>query len=74
MFGLGGSEIGLIFLIILLIFGPSQIPKMARGIGQALREFKKAQREITDEVNREDPPADKSDKPGTPGAPGGDPR
>ena len=66
MFGLGGSEIGLVFLIILLIFGPSQIPKMARGLGQALREFKKAQREITDEVNREDPPTDKSDKPGTP--------
>lgn len=74
MFGLGGSEIGLVFLIILLIFGPSQIPKMARGIGQALREFKKAQREITDEVNREEPPADKSDKPGSPGAPGADSR
>ena len=65
MFGLGGSEIGLVFLIILLIFGPSQIPKMARGIGQALREFRKAQREITDEVNREEPPAEK------PGAPPG---
>lgn len=61
MFGLGGSEIGLVFLIILLIFGPSQIPKMARGLGQALREFRKAQREITDEVNREEPPA--GDKP-----------
>lgn len=61
MFGLGGSEIGLVFLIILLIFGPSQIPKMARGVGQALREFRKAQREITDEVNREEPPADKPD-------------
>ncbi len=59
MFGLGGSEIGLVFLIILLIFGPSQIPKMARGLGQALREFRKAQREITDEVNREEPPAEK---------------
>ena len=59
MFGLGGSEIGLVFLIILLIFGPSQIPKMARGLGQAMREFRKAQREITDEVNRDDPPADK---------------
>ena len=65
MFGLGGSEIGLVFLIILLIFGPSQIPKMARGLGQALREFRKAQREITDEVSREEPP---SDKPGGPGA------
>ena len=59
MFGFGGQEIGLVFLIILLIFGPSQIPKMARGLGQALREFKKAQREISDEVNREEPPTDK---------------
>lgn len=66
MFGLGGSEIGLVFLIILLIFGPSQIPKMARGIGQALREFRKAQREITDEVNQEEPPAA---KPGDSGPP-----
>jgi sec-independent protein translocase protein TatA len=64
VFGLGGSELGLIFLIILLIFGPSQIPKMARGLGQALREFRKAQREITDEVNRDDtPPAEKPEKP-----------
>ena len=65
MFGLGGSEIGLVFLIILLIFGPSQIPKMARGLGQALREFRKAQREITDEVNREEPPAEKPGGSGT---------
>ena len=57
MFGLGGSEIGLVFLIILLIFGPSQIPKMARGFGQAIREFRKAQREIGDELEREPPPA-----------------
>lgn len=61
MFGLGGAELGVLFLVILLIFGPSQIPKMARGIGQALREFRKAQREIGDELNREEP-ADKSDK------------
>lgn len=64
MFGLGGTEIGLVFLIVLLIFGPSQIPKMARGLGQALREFRKAQREITDEVNREEP-----EKPAPPKAP-----
>ena len=58
MFGMGGQEIGLLFLIILLIFGPSQIPKMARGLGQAMREFRKAQREITDEIQRDEPPAD----------------
>jgi len=54
---LGGTEIMLIVLVILLLFGPSQIPKMARGFGQAIREFKKAQREIGDELEREPPPA-----------------
>ena len=64
MFGLGGQEIGLLFLIILLVFGPSQIPKMARGLGQALREFRKAQREIGDELNREEtPPKPPDNKP-----------
>jgi len=50
----------LIVLVILLLFGPSRIPKMARGFGQAIREFKKAQREITDELEREPPPQPKS--------------
>ncbi|MEO5617918.1 MAG: twin-arginine translocase TatA/TatE family subunit [Candidatus Eisenbacteria bacterium] len=59
MFGLGGAEMGILFIIILLIFGPSQIPKMARGIGQAMKEFRKAQKEITDEIQRDDTPAPK---------------
>ena len=54
----GGTEVMLIVLVILLLFGPSQIPMMARGFGQAIREFKKAQREITDEIQRDEPPAD----------------
>lgn len=57
MFGLGGGEMAIVFLIILLVFGPSQIPKMARGLGQAMREFRKAQREINDELTRDEPPA-----------------
>ena len=55
----GGTEVMLIVLVILLLFGPSQIPKMARGFGQAIREFKKAQREIGDELEREPPPQSK---------------
>jgi sec-independent protein translocase protein TatA len=55
---LGSTEILLIVLVILLLFGPSQIPKMARGFGQAIREFKKAQREIGDELEREPRPTD----------------
>lgn len=50
----------LIVLVILLLFGPSQIPKMARGFGQAIREFKKAQREIGDELEREPPAQSKT--------------
>jgi sec-independent protein translocase protein TatA len=64
VFGFGPTEFGILFLIILLVFGPSQIPKMARGLGQAMREFRKAQREITDEVQGDEPPrADKPTKP-----------
>jgi len=54
VFGMGGTELLVVFIIILLIFGPSQIPKMARGLGQAMREFRKAQNEITDEMRSDD--------------------
>ena len=55
MFNFGGGEMLIVLLIVLLLFGPSQLPKMARGFGQAIREFKKAQREITDEIQRDEP-------------------
>ena len=57
MFNFGGGEMVIVLLIVLLLFGPSQLPKMARGFGQAIREFKKAQREITDEIQRDEPPS-----------------
>lgn len=62
MFGLGGTELLVIFVIILLVFGPSQIPKMARGLGEAMREFRKAQREISDEIKSEEPARPKTDE------------
>jgi len=61
VFGLGGGELGILFLVILLLFGPSQLPKMARGLGEALREFKKAQREIRDEVHGDETPSKPAD-------------
>ena len=61
MFGMGGMEMGVVLLIVLLVFGPSQIPKMAKGLGQAMREFRKAQREITDEIQRDEPAAKPDD-------------
>ena len=39
----------LAFLVVLL-FGGKKLPEVARGLGEAMREFKKASREVTDEI------------------------
>jgi sec-independent protein translocase protein TatA len=46
---LGMGELIVIFLVVLLLFGANQIPKVARGLGQGLREFKRAARELQEE-------------------------
>jgi sec-independent protein translocase protein TatA len=43
--GLGGGELLLIFAILLLLFGGSKLPGLAKGLGQSVREFKKAAKE-----------------------------
>jgi sec-independent protein translocase protein TatA len=40
--GLGGGEIFLLVLIILLLFGAKRIPDLARGLGKGIKEFKDA--------------------------------
>jgi sec-independent protein translocase protein TatA len=49
--GIGGSEIFLILLVILVFFGANKIPEFARGLGKGLREFKKAAEDIKSEIN-----------------------
>jgi sec-independent protein translocase protein TatA len=51
---LGGWEIVLILAIVLILFGSKKLPELARGLGQGIREFKKAAREVTDEVQNAD--------------------
>lgn len=54
MFGnLGGGEILLILVFILIFFGPKKIPEIAQGLGKGIREFKKATKEIQDAVEKE---------------------
>ena len=52
MFGLGGPEIVLILVVILLLFGAKKLPELARGLGSGIKEFKKATTEIESEVQR----------------------
>ena len=49
---LGGPEIFIIFVVVLLLFGAKKIPELARGLGKSMGEFKKARSEFEDEIQR----------------------
>ena len=48
--GLGGTEVLLILLAILLLFGAKRIPELAKGLGRGIREFKDATKEVKNEI------------------------
>ena len=50
MFGLGVQELVIVLIIILVLFGATRLPEIGRGIGQAIRNFKKATSE-PDEID-----------------------
>jgi TatA/E family protein of Tat protein translocase len=50
--GLGGSEMFLVFMIILFLFGGKKLPEFARGMGKSIRQFKKAASGVEDEFKR----------------------
>ena len=49
MFGLGPTELFIIALIVLLIFGAKRLPEIGKGVGGAIREFKKVKKEFSTE-------------------------
>ncbi|KSW12193.1 translocase [Pyrodictium occultum] len=48
-----GMEWVIILLVILLIFGPSKLPQLARGLGQAIHEFRKASQGVIEDSGGE---------------------
>ena len=52
---LGGPDLLVILLIILVLFGAKKLPELARGLGQAIKEFQKAKDEFTDELHKAGP-------------------
>ena len=58
-FDFGSGEILIIVIAVFLIFGPSKIPEMARGLGKFINDIKRASEDIKTEINRE---ADRQDR------------
>lgn len=50
---IGGPELLLILIVIFLFFGVKKLPEIAKGLGQGIREFRKAARDIQEEVDKE---------------------
>lgn len=54
MFGLGPTELILVLVIALVIFGPSKLPEIGQAIGEGISEFKSAANEMESEVEKID--------------------
>jgi len=48
---ISGSEIFIILLVVLLLFGSKKIPDVAKGLGKGIREFRRATDEIKKEIS-----------------------
>ena len=57
-----------ILVIVLVLFGAKKIPELAKGLGQGIKEFKKASNDLQDEMHRslEEPPKPPAPRPSEP--------
>mgnify|MGYP003413843246 FL=1 len=51
--GLGGSELLVIMLVVLLLFGGKKIPELMRGLGKRVRSFKDGMKDVTTDDEKE---------------------
>lgn len=51
---IGFTELIIIMLIVLLLFGPKKIPELAQSIGKGIKEFKKAMSDAKDKIENSD--------------------
>ena len=59
---IGHQELIWIFAILFLLFGASKLPSLARSLGKSMREFKKASKDITEEIERAEKEDDEPSK------------
>lgn len=68
VFGLGPTELVVILIILLVLFGGSKLPSLAKGLGQSVKEFKKATKDEEEGVKLTDAKKVESAKSTLPGA------
>jgi sec-independent protein translocase protein TatA len=61
--GLSGTELIIVLVAILVLFGAKKIPEFAKGLGKGINEFKKASREVTDSIENDPAVAPKTPAP-----------
>jgi sec-independent protein translocase protein TatA len=54
--GVGGSEVLLVVLLVLVLFGSKRMPEFARGFGKVMRDFRRAVDDIKREIEHPTPP------------------
>ncbi|RPJ53988.1 MAG: twin-arginine translocase TatA/TatE family subunit [Acidobacteria bacterium] len=53
MFGMGATELVIILVIVVVIFGASRLPQLGKGLGEGIRNFKTSVREGKEEAKKE---------------------
>ena len=53
MFGLGATELVLIIVLALIVFGPNKLPEVGSALGRTMNEFKQSAREVENEFKEE---------------------
>jgi sec-independent protein translocase protein TatA len=72
---LGFTEIVILLLVLLLVFGARRIPEIGASIGQGIKEFKRSLRDVSEDESRNVPPSSSSSSSSSlPPAPGGEPK
>ena len=49
---LGSTEMIIIAVVVLVLFGAKKVPELMKGVGTGIKEFKKASRDVQDELHR----------------------